>query len=186
MNTKTQTHPPAHLLGKYSVSVPRYTSYPTAPEWKDTFTKNDFLTACELGNKNQSPLSLYFHLPFCESECYFCACNIVISKKRYVVEPYIKHIKNEILKTSKLIDKNRVVEQIHLGGGSPTYFTPDEMRKADEAFLTGSVREVMTIRTLDGTAIGKGSPGPVTQKLAYLYKSLVNEYCSTHKRSRVM
>ena len=116
------------LLSRYSISVPRYTSYPTAPEWKDTFTKDDFLSAIKQGNKNKSPLSLYFHLPFCESQCYFCACNIVISKKRDVVEPYIKHIKKEILKTSKLIDKNRIVEQVHLGGGTPTYFTPEEMR----------------------------------------------------------
>lgn len=125
---KTQIEVPSELLEKYSVSVPRYTSYPTAPEWKESFTKEDFLTANDLGNKNKSPISLYFHLPFCESQCYFCACNVVISKKRDVVEPYISHLKKEIINTSKHISKERIVEQIHLGGGTPTYFTPSELK----------------------------------------------------------
>ena len=70
------------LLEKYSVSVPRYTSYPPAPEWKETFKESDFFLANDIANEKKTPISLYFHLPFCESQCYFCACNIVISKKR--------------------------------------------------------------------------------------------------------
>ena len=115
------------ILEKYSVSIPRYTSYPTAPECKEIFTEQDFLTANEKANKSKTPISLYFHLPFCESQCYFCACNIVISKKREVTESYLKHIKKEIIRTSNHIDKTRKVEQIHLGGGTPTYFTPEEL-----------------------------------------------------------
>ncbi len=117
----------SELLEKYSVSVPRYTSYPTAPEWKESFSKEDFLSANERGNKSKAPISLYFHLPFCESQCYFCACNIVISKKRDVVSPYIDHISKEINSIGKIIDKNRLVEQLHLGGGTPTYFLPNEL-----------------------------------------------------------
>lgn len=128
MKTSEKYDLSSELLEKYSVSVPRYTSYPTAPEWKETFTKDDFLKATERGNENNSPVSLYFHLPFCESQCYFCACNVVISKKRDVVDPYISHLKEEIKHIAKHISKKRIVEQIHLGGGTPTYFTPDELK----------------------------------------------------------
>lgn len=115
------------LLQKYSVSIPRYTSYPAAPEWTENFKKGDLLEAIELGNKKKSPISLYFHLPFCESQCYFCACNVVISKKKEMTVSYLSHIKKELELTSKLISKDRTVEQIHLGGGTPTYFAPDEL-----------------------------------------------------------
>ena len=117
------------LLKKYSVSIPRYTSYPPAPEWTESFTKKDLFLANEIANNKKTPISLYFHLPFCESQCYFCACNVVISKKTSVVMPYLEHIKKEIQTLSKLIDKNRKVEQIHLGGGTPTYFQPEELKE---------------------------------------------------------
>ena len=117
----------ASLLEKYSVNVPRYTSYPPAPEWTESFTTEDFLLANQKANENKTPISLYFHLPFCESQCYFCACNVVISKKKSIVKPYIEHIKREIYNLSKVINKERLVEQIHLGGGTPTYFNPEEL-----------------------------------------------------------
>lgn len=116
------------LLQKYSVNIPRYTSYPTAPEWTESFIEEDFLRANDTANKKKTPISLYFHLPFCESQCYFCACNVVISKKRDVVNPYLTHIKKEIENSSSLIDKTRQVQQIHLGGGTPTYFNPVELK----------------------------------------------------------
>lgn len=115
------------LLKKYSVSIPRYTSYPTAPEWKEDFTSEDYLSVTKEANKAKSPISLYFHLPFCESRCYFCACNVVISKKKDIVHPYLVRLKKEICEVAKLINNERKVEQIHLGGGTPTFFTPDEL-----------------------------------------------------------
>lgn len=118
-----------NLLEKYSVNVPRYTSYPPAPEWSEDFKAEDFLRANDLANKNKTPVSLYFHLPFCESRCYFCACNVVISKKKSIVNTYLEHIKKEISRLGNLINKNRSVEQIHLGGGTPTYFNPDELKE---------------------------------------------------------
>lgn len=117
------------LLEKYSVSVPRYTSYPPTPEWTTTFTQDDFLTANEITNQKQTPASLYFHLPFCKSRCYFCACNVVISEKNSIVKPYLEHIKKEVKRLSKNINSKRKVYQIHLGGGTPTYFQPDELRE---------------------------------------------------------
>jgi len=117
------------LLEKYSVNVPRYTSYPPAPEWSEDFKAEDFLCANDLANKNKTPVSLYFHLPFCESRCYFCACNVVISKKKSIVNTYLEHIKKEISSLGNLINQNRSVEQIHFGGGTPTYFNPDELKE---------------------------------------------------------
>ena len=115
------------LLGKYSVNIPRYTSYPTAPEWSDNFSKEELLKEIEEGNKKLTPISLYFHLPFCESHCYFCACNVVISKNKEIVIPYLNYLKKEISLISKFLKKGRIVEQIHLGGGTPTYFAPSEL-----------------------------------------------------------
>ncbi len=129
MPTETISDLSHDLLEKYSVSVPRYTSYPTAPEWKEDFKIEDFLCANDLANKNKTPISLYFHLPFCENQCYFCGCNVVISKKKSIVNPYLEHIKKEITSLAKSIDKNRTIEQIHLGGGTPTYFSPDELKE---------------------------------------------------------
>ncbi len=117
----------ASLLQKYSVNIPRYTSYPTAPEWIERFTKEDFLRTNDLSNKNKTPISLYFHLPFCESHCYFCGCNVVISKKREILNPYLLYLKKEIEILSKLINPERKVVQIHLGGGTPTYLNSDEL-----------------------------------------------------------
>ena len=127
MSVISQTDLSQELLQKYSVSIPRYTSYPTAPEWTEHFSIKDYLNVNKIANEMKTPISLYFHLPFCESQCYFCACNIVISKKKSVTNPYLEHIKKEIKTTGNLIDKNRKVEQIHMGGGTPTYFSPDEL-----------------------------------------------------------
>ena len=127
MLSKNKTDLNTDLLQKYSVSIPRYTSYPTAPEWTENFTKESLLEAIEIGNKKKSPISLYFHLPFCESQCYFCACNVVISKKKEMTTPYLSQIKKELELTSRLVNKNRVVEQIHFGGGTPTYFNSTEL-----------------------------------------------------------
>ncbi len=128
IDSNVETPLTASLLQKYSVNIPRYTSYPTAPEWTESFTEEDFLNANNTANKKKTPISLYFHLPFCESQCYFCACNVVISKKRDVVNPYLTHIKKEIKNLSSLIDNDRKVQQIHLGGGTPTYFNSSELK----------------------------------------------------------
>lgn len=127
MGTESNHNLSSNLLEKYSISVPRYTSYPTAPEWSEKFSVSDWQVACNQGNKSKAPISLYFHLPFCENQCYFCACNIVISKKREVTVPYLRYLKQEIENTAKSLDKDRLVEQIHLGGGTPTYFEPEQL-----------------------------------------------------------
>src|SRR5215467_13480553 len=89
---------PLAILDKYDRPGPRYTSYPTAPEWDDKYGPSDFRAAIE-GSRTVSqaaPLSLYFHIPFCQSLCLYCGCNVVITKKREVTGPYLSHIKREV------------------------------------------------------------------------------------------
>src|SRR5436190_7738894 len=117
------------IIDKYNQPGPRYTSYPTAPEWDDQFGASDLYQAClEANSKPQpAPVSLYFHLPFCEALCLFCGCNTVITKKHDVSFPYLAHLKQEIAVVGATIDSSRQVEQLHWGGGTPTYLTPDEI-----------------------------------------------------------
>jgi oxygen-independent coproporphyrinogen III oxidase len=121
------------MLDKYNQPGPRYTSYPTAPEWDDAFGPDELREAFRKANEKPqpAPLSLYFHLPFCESLCLYCGCNVVISKKHEVVLPYLAHLKREIDRVSGEVAPSRKVEQMHWGGGTPTYLTPEQ---AEEIF----------------------------------------------------
>ena len=116
-------------LEKYNQPGPRYTSYPTAPEWDDQFDEAAWHTALgEANGKPQpAPLSLYFHIPFCESLCLYCGCNVVISKKHEVAHPYLDALKRETDWLSAAVLPSRQVEQLHWGGGTPTYLTPAQI-----------------------------------------------------------
>jgi len=115
---------PPEILDKYNQPGPRYTSYPTAPEWSDGFGEADWLAAVDETRTTPSPLSLYAHLPFCQSLCLFCGCNVIISKKHEEVSaPYLARLKQEITRMSERINPARQVEQLHWGGGTPTYIS---------------------------------------------------------------
>ncbi len=122
------------ILERYNVPGPRYTSYPTAPEWLDTFGPSDFETAVRQSNETDGgrPLSLYMHLPFCDSLCLFCGCNTVIKKDHAAAVPYLEKLKWEIHRLAGSLDKSRPVIQFHWGGGTPTYFTASQL---EELFL---------------------------------------------------
>ncbi len=117
------------ILNRYNVPGPRYTSYPTAPEWVDTFGPDDFERACAESNapRPASPLSLYVHLPFCESLCLFCGCNVVINRNHEVLAPYLANLKWEIGQIAHRLDRTRPVVQLHWGGGTPTYLSAAQM-----------------------------------------------------------
>ncbi|QQS45714.1 MAG: oxygen-independent coproporphyrinogen III oxidase [Acidobacteriota bacterium] len=117
------------LLEKYNKPGPRYTSYPTAPEWNDNFGESDWLAAIEETRDSRAPLSLYVHLPFCETLCLFCGCNVVINKNHEVSVPYLDHLFQEIDRLSERIDTTRPVEQLHWGGGTPTYLTAGQIER---------------------------------------------------------
>jgi oxygen-independent coproporphyrinogen-3 oxidase len=117
----------ADFLARYNRPGPRYTSYPTAPVWQDNIGPNDLDQFFAQADAANSPVSLYMHLPFCESLCLFCACNVVISKDHSVTPPYLATLKKEIDYVSKHVSRKRGVAQFHWGGGTPTYLTPAQM-----------------------------------------------------------
>lgn len=111
---------------KYSKPGPRYTSYPTAPEFSETFTQDDLKEFY----KNQSddrPLSLYIHMPFCRSACYFCGCNTIFTSKEDKKTRYIDYLKKELNILKNHLNTKRVVTQMHFGGGTPTFFSPSQL-----------------------------------------------------------
>jgi oxygen-independent coproporphyrinogen-3 oxidase len=111
---------------KYSKPGPRYTSYPTALEFNEKFDTNALLAEFENQDKSR-PLSLYFHLPFCRSACYFCGCNVVFTSKEDKKERYISYIEKELKILEAHLDTNREVIQMHFGGGTPTFFSPEQL-----------------------------------------------------------
>ena len=115
------------LLQKYDVPGPRYTSYPTVPIWSDSVGAADYAT--HLGNiRDNETLSLYFHLPFCEKLCHFCGCMQVITKDHSRSLPYVKNVLAEIdLVAAQLKNSNKLVSQIHFGGGTPNFVQPEEL-----------------------------------------------------------
>lgn len=120
-----------NLIIKYDKPGPRYTSYPTAPHFHEGFTESDFLN--EIRNTNQSdnnnPLSLYFHIPYCDTLCYFCGCNMIISRNRSRINEYIQYIKKEVEIIKGYLADNRKAVQLHWGGGTPTHLKPQEIRE---------------------------------------------------------
>jgi len=111
-------------LSRFSRHAPRYTSYPTAVEFKD-LSPEDIIPHL----KSDKPLSLYFHLPFCRSACYFCGCNVVYTSKADKRKRYIDYLKKELDIWAKYLDTDRMVRQLHFGGGTPTFFTPEELEE---------------------------------------------------------
>lgn len=113
---------------KYSKPGPRYTSYPTALEFSESFTYDEYVKEL-LKQDRKTPLSLYFHMPFCRSACYFCGCNVIYTSKTDKMDRYIEYISKEMEILSKFIDTNRIVTQMHFGGGTPTYFSVKQLEK---------------------------------------------------------
>ncbi len=118
---------PDELLRKYNRPGPRYTSYPPAPAWTDGFTQADLERAFARADASNRDVSLYIHLPFCESLCLFCACNVVIRKDHSVAGGYLATLRREIGSLASFVSRDRTVTQLHWGGGTPTYLSPGQM-----------------------------------------------------------
>lgn len=120
------------LIEKYNVPVPRYTSYPTVPHWdKTTFTldiwKSKVKEAFQVFGKREG-ISVYIHLPYCESLCTYCGCNTRITINHAVERPYLEHVIQEWKSYVALLGEKPVIQELHLGGGTPTFFSPDNLR----------------------------------------------------------
>jgi oxygen-independent coproporphyrinogen-3 oxidase len=121
------------LVQKYNVPGPRYTSYPTVPYWEEeTFSfaewKRTVLKSFQKSNSTEG-ISLYIHLPFCESLCTFCGCHKRITKRHEVEQPYIAAVLKEWQLYCDLFEEIPVIKEIHLGGGTPTFFSPENLEK---------------------------------------------------------
>ncbi len=125
------------LIHRYNITGPRYTSYPTAPQLSSSFTQSQQRQAMRQSNLKRSPLSLYFHIPFCDTVCYYCACNKIITANKQHAAPYLKRLHKEMAMQSECLNSTRnngwegkrIVEQLHWGGGTPTYISDNQMRE---------------------------------------------------------
>ncbi len=115
------------LIKRYDRSGPRYTSYPTALEFDPAFDEAAYRANCEASNASKRPLSLYFHIPFCDTVCFYCGCNKIATKDRSLAQPYLDRMYKELAMQSALFDDDRKVEQLHWGGGTPTFISHDQM-----------------------------------------------------------
>ncbi|MBC5766554.1 oxygen-independent coproporphyrinogen III oxidase [Ramlibacter albus] len=121
------------LLRRFDVNGPRYTSYPTADRFVEAFTTNDYHQALiqrrDAPASMALPLSLYVHIPFCESLCYYCACNKIITKHHERGAEYLRYLSRELDLHTQVIGTGQAVTQLHLGGGSPTFLSDAELRE---------------------------------------------------------
>ena len=122
------------LIRRYDQPGPRYTSYPTAPHFGEDFDERALQDALNDSNASGRPLSLYFHIPFCEHLCFYCACTKVVTRHHGWGSPYVAHLDQEMALTRKHVDGRRPVDQLHFGGGTPTF-----LRRDDIAFLLDSI-----------------------------------------------
>ena len=128
------------LISKYDQSGPRYTSYPTAVQFHEGFGEAEYKQVVAESNATGSPLSLYFHIPFCDTICFYCACNKVATKDRSMAADYLARVYEELRMQSELFDPSRVVTQLHWGGGTPTFISHAEMRE-----LVAQTRKYFTL-----------------------------------------
>src|SRR5690554_398012 len=135
------------LIEKYDQPGPRYTSYPTAPQFHKAFAIDDYKAAAKASNEVAAPkpLSVYIHIPFCKSLCYYCACNKIITHKTERAVEYLEYLKREITAQASLFDASRRMTQLHLGGGTPTYFTSEQL-----AELMQALRKAFNMDDSDG------------------------------------
>ena len=120
------------LVQKYNIAGPRYTSYPPATKFTESLSWPDLAERILENNRAERDLSLYFHIPFCETLCWYCGCTTVITQNHSQGQTYIDYLEKEMAQMATLINPRRKVVQLHWGGGSPTFLTPDEIRRLGE------------------------------------------------------
>jgi len=115
------------LIVRYGGRGPRYTSYPTALQFSEELTADDYRESALASNSSGVPLSLYVHIPFCHTLCYYCGCNKIVTRNQDRVDRYMEMLYREIEMQSELFDKSRKIEQLHFGGGTPTYLNSEQL-----------------------------------------------------------
>jgi oxygen-independent coproporphyrinogen-3 oxidase len=130
------------LVSKYNIQAPRYTSYPTVPYWDNNLSEEQWINHIKNAfiNYNTDGISLYIHLPFCESLCTYCACNTRITVNHKVEVPYIESLLKEWQLYLKQFEKIPLLKEIHLGGGTPTFFSPENL-----SYLISSILKTVNV-----------------------------------------
>lgn len=120
-------HLTTQLLAKYDINGPRYTSYPTAAQFHSGYQAPQFLDTASSNQRSESPLSLYFHIPFCHSICYYCACNKIVTRDTGQASRYLQYLYKEIALLDQLGWQQRPISQLHFGGGTPTFLNDEQL-----------------------------------------------------------
>lgn len=126
--TRTDIRWNTAMIKRYDMAGPRYTSYPTAPQFDDNYTAAQVDSAVARSNAANNPLSLYFHIPFCDTVCYYCGCNKIVTANKQRAEPYLSALYTEMKIRAASIDCQRPVHQLHWGGGTPTFISDNQKR----------------------------------------------------------
>jgi oxygen-independent coproporphyrinogen III oxidase len=132
--TSLELHVPEELLARYATSAPRYTSYPTAIDWRNDLDPATYPERLAAAAAHPAPLSVYIHVPFCEARCFFCGCNVVITKNHEKATPYLAELEKELAAARATGIGRRKVTQYHWGGGTPTYLREHEIERLHAAF----------------------------------------------------
>lgn len=135
------------MIERYGGRGPRYTSYPTAVQFQSGFGEAEYRDQVRLANEagRGAPISIYIHIPFCHSLCYYCGCSKIVTRHRARAEDYLATLLREVVLQAELFSPGRLVSQLHLGGGTPTYLDPAQMRR-----LMESLRTHFTLRSDQG------------------------------------
>ncbi len=126
-------HFDAELLGRYDVNGPRYTSYPTALQFRDDFGAGDYVRAAAQSKRTGKPLSLYVHVPFCDTVCFYCACTKIVTNNRAHANAYVERLHVEIARQASLLGAGRSLAQMHWGGGTPTFLSLEQIASLVDA-----------------------------------------------------
>ena len=144
MTTSNQIKWDIDLIRRYDLSGPRYTSYPTALQFDPELSAESLVETARTTADSNAPLSLYLHIPFCEHVCYYCACNKIITRNRNKAQPYLDTVYKEMEQLSRWYSQDRIVNQLHWGGGTPTFISDQQM-----AEVMGQMRKHFNLRTDD-------------------------------------
>jgi oxygen-independent coproporphyrinogen III oxidase len=128
---------PKELLAKYATAAPRYTSYPTAVDWRNDVDPTTYRDRLVEAAASTAPLSIYVHVPFCEARCFFCGCNVVITRDHGAATPYLDALTREFAAVAETGIGRRKTTQFHIGGGTPVFLSEAELRRLFEAFRAG-------------------------------------------------
>ena len=134
------------LIKKYDLAGPRYTSYPTVVQFTDQFDQQKYLSSAWKSSANNTPLSLYVHIPFCSHACYYCACNKIVTKDHRRSDQYLQTLFREIELQSKLFSDQQIVEQLHFGGGTPTFLDNSQIQS-----LMGKINQHFNLKRCESS-----------------------------------